>query len=138
VDERPWKERDQSTGSPLEFTSGAEGVGVLGRGATLAIVGGGSSERPFLSERMFDWDVISFFGAGFVGVEVTRTGTAVLAGAGFAVVGNGVEGGGGDVEDEVDVAVRVDDVGVDVRVVGLARLTAAACAIDVFEKLRMP
>jgi hypothetical protein len=141
VDERPWKERDQSTGSPLEFMSGAEGVGVPGRGAMLAIVGGGSSERPFLRERMFDWDVMSFLGAGFVGVE-PRTGTAALAwvGVGDAVVDVDVDGAGG-VEDEAEdeVVFLVEEVGVDVRVVGLARLTAAAaCAIDVFEMLRVP
>jgi hypothetical protein len=140
VEERPWKERDQSTGSPLEFMSEAEGVGVKGGGDTLAIVGGGSSKRPFFKERMFDWDVMSFLGAGFVGVDVTRTGTAAFAGAGFAVVELVDEevDGAVDVDDAVEVAVRVEEVGVDARVVGLARLTAAACTIDVFEKLRKP
>lgn len=127
VEERPWKERDQSTGSPAEFTAGAEGVGVSGRGAALAIKGGGSSERPFLRERMLDWDVMSLFGAGLVGVDDMRTGTAVLVGVGFSVEG------------AVDVAVREEGVGVDVRVVGLARLTAAAArAIGVCEKVRLP
>lgn len=111
------------------------GVGVAGGGAAEVIVGAGSSERPFFRERMFDWDVMSVRGAGFVGVEATRTGTAVLAGVGFAVVDVdvGLDDTGGEVEEELDVVVRLVEVGVvAVRVVGLARFTAAALDVVVF------
>lgn len=129
VVERPWKERDQSTGSPLESWEGALGVGVEGRGAADVIVRGGSSERPFFRERIFDWDVMSDRGAGFVGVEATRTGTAVLV-----VVEVDVDDDTGvEVEEVLEVDVRLVEVGVvAVRVVGLARFTAAAFEVVVF------
>lgn len=72
VVERPWKERDQSTGSPLESWEGARGVGVSGGGEAEVIVGGGSSERPFLRERMGCWVGVAVWVVGFVGVEVAR------------------------------------------------------------------
>jgi hypothetical protein len=143
VEERPWKERDQSTGPPLESRGMASGVGLDGKGA-MGSTAGGSSSRPFFNERMLDCDVISFRGAGFVGVEVTLTVTPFLDGAAFAVDEDEV--GGEEAVDCVDavddagaVVVRVEEVDeVDVRVVGRARLTPTARAVDVFEKLRRP
>lgn len=114
VVERPWKERDQSTGSPLESWAGARGVGVSGGGEAEVIVGGGSSERPLFRERMGCWEGV---------VVATRTGTAVLA----VLVDDVDVEGGGVVEEVLDVVGRVVEVGVVVvRVVGLARFTAAA------------
>lgn len=85
---------------------------------------------------------MSFLGSGFVGVAVTRTGTAALAGARFAFIVDVVvdeDNGCGDVEETLDVPIRVyEEPVLEVRVVGLARLTAAACTIVAFVKLRPP
>lgn len=119
----------------MESWEGARGVGVSGGREAEVIVGGGSSERPFFNERMVGWDGVEVWVVGFVGVEATRTGTAVLA----EVVADVDVNGGGVVEEVLDVAVRLEEVGlVVVGVVGLARFTAAAFDVVGFVYLRRP